>query len=53
VVPSHPGQIVLRELISKISFTKIGLVEWLKVKALSSSLSTSKKERKERYLKYF
>jgi hypothetical protein len=25
-------------------FTKIGLVEWLKVKALSSSLSTAKKK---------
>jgi hypothetical protein len=26
------------------SFTKIGLVEWLKVKALSSSPSTTKKK---------
>jgi hypothetical protein len=26
-------------------FTKIGLVEWLKVKALSSSSSTSKKKK--------
>jgi hypothetical protein len=29
-------------------FTKIGLAEWLKVKVLSSSPSTAKKERKER-----
>jgi hypothetical protein len=28
-------------------FTKIGLVEWLKVKALSSSPSTAKKKRKK------
>jgi hypothetical protein len=28
------------------SFTKIGLVEWLKVKALSSSPSTAKKKKK-------
>jgi hypothetical protein len=30
----------------KNSFTKTGLVEWLKVKALSSSPSTTKKEKK-------
>jgi hypothetical protein len=29
-------------------FTKIGLVEWLKVKALSSSPSTAKKKKKEK-----
>jgi hypothetical protein len=28
-------------------FTKIGLVEWLKVKALSSSPSTAKKKKKK------
>jgi hypothetical protein len=28
-------------------FTKIGLVEWLKVKVLSSSPSTAKKKKKE------
>jgi hypothetical protein len=32
----------------KKPFTKIGLVEWLKVKALSSILSTEKKERKRK-----
>jgi hypothetical protein len=32
----------------KKPFTKIGLVEWLKVKALSSSSSTAKKEKKKR-----
>jgi hypothetical protein len=31
----------------KKPFTKIGLVEWLKVKALSSNLSTTKKKKKE------
>jgi hypothetical protein len=34
--------------ISKKTFTKIGLVEWLKVKALSSSSSTAKKKRKRK-----
>jgi hypothetical protein len=29
-------------------FTKIGLVEWLKVKALSSSSSTEKKKKKKK-----
>jgi hypothetical protein len=28
-------------------FTKVGLVEWLKVKALSSSPSTAKKKKKK------
>jgi hypothetical protein len=37
----------LRDPISKKPFTKIGLVEWLNTKALSSSLSTAKKKRKE------
>jgi hypothetical protein len=32
----------LQDPISKIPFTKIGLVEWLKVQALSSSPSTAK-----------
>jgi ribosomal protein S21 len=31
---------------------KTGLVEWLKVKALSSSPSTTKKKKKERSAKY-
>jgi hypothetical protein len=31
----------------KKPFTKIGLVEWLKVKVLSSSPSTAKKKKKE------
>jgi hypothetical protein len=35
-----------QEPISKKPFTKIGLVEWLKVKAPSSSPSTSKKKKK-------
>jgi hypothetical protein len=35
----------------KKPFIKIGLVEWLKVKALSSSPSTSKRKKKQaRYL---
>jgi hypothetical protein len=36
--------------ISKKPFTKIGLVEWLKVKALSSSLSTIKKHKTNKKL---
>jgi hypothetical protein len=40
-VQSQPRQIVSQDPISKITFTKIGLVEWLKVKALSSSPSTT------------
>jgi hypothetical protein len=32
----------------KTPFTKTGLVEWLKRKALSSSPSTAKKKKKER-----
>jgi hypothetical protein len=32
----------------KKRFSKIGLVEWLKVKALSSSPSTAKKKKKEK-----
>jgi hypothetical protein len=35
----------------KKTITKIGLVEWLKMKALSSSLSTEKK--KKRNLDYY
>jgi hypothetical protein len=37
---SQPGQIVQETLSGKIPITKIGLVEWLKVKALSSTHST-------------
>jgi hypothetical protein len=33
----------------KKPFTKIGLVEWLKVKALSSSPSTATKKKKKEY----
>jgi hypothetical protein len=33
-------------------FTKVGLVEWLKVKALSSSPSTAKKKKKKKKKKY-
>jgi ribosomal protein S21 len=32
----------------KKTFTKIGLVEWLKVKALSSNPSTAKKKKKKK-----
>jgi hypothetical protein len=38
MVPRHPT--------SKKLYTKIGLVEWLNVKALSSSPSTAKKKKK-------
>jgi hypothetical protein len=44
LVRSQPGQIVQETLSQKKPFTKIGLVEWLKVKALSSSHSTAKKK---------
>jgi hypothetical protein len=47
-VQSQPGKIV-GDPISKKPITKIGLVEWLKMKALSSNPSTTKK--KKRFLK--
>jgi hypothetical protein len=37
----------------KIPFTKIGLVEWLKVKVLSSSPRTGKKKKKNPQNNYF
>jgi hypothetical protein len=43
MVQSQPRQIVCRTL-SRKTLHKKGLVEWLKVKALSSSPSTAKKE---------
>jgi hypothetical protein len=39
----------LRDPISKKPSTKIGLVEWLKVKALSSNPSTKKKKKTTQY----
>jgi hypothetical protein len=47
-VRSQPGQIAQETLSRKKPITKKGLVEWLKVKALSSSLSPAKKKKKER-----
>jgi hypothetical protein len=44
VVQSQPRQTVRETYLEKL-FTKIGLVEWLKVKALSSSTSTTKKNK--------
>jgi hypothetical protein len=41
MVQSQPGQIVPRDPISK-NHHKKGLVEWLKVKAMSSTPSTTK-----------
>jgi hypothetical protein len=41
VIESQPRQIV----VSQKPFIKIGLVEWLKVKDLSSSPSTTKKKK--------
>jgi hypothetical protein len=38
----------MRPYFKKIHHTKKGLVEWLKVKALSSSPSTGKKKKKKR-----
>jgi hypothetical protein len=42
---ASPGKYFARPYLEK-PFTKIGLVEWLKVKALSSSPSTAKKQNK-------
>jgi hypothetical protein len=49
---SKPGRATssLRTYLKK-PFTKIGLVEWLKVKALSSSPSTTKEKKKD-FFKY-
>jgi hypothetical protein len=47
VVRSQHGQIVHETLSQKKTLHKKGLMEWLKVKALSSSPSTAKKERRE------
>jgi hypothetical protein len=44
MVQSQPRQIVSRPYL-KTPFTQIGLVEWLKVKALSSSSSRAKKKK--------
>jgi hypothetical protein len=41
---SQPRQTVPQDPILKKCFTKRGLAEWLKVKALSSSPSTTKKK---------
>jgi hypothetical protein len=40
----------LRDPISKNPIKKIGLVEWFKVEALNSSLSSAKKKKEERGL---
>jgi hypothetical protein len=39
---------IVPETLSQKSFTKIGLVKWLKVKALSSSTTTTKKKNPSR-----
>jgi hypothetical protein len=41
-IGSQPGQTVPRDSYLEKPFTKIGLVRWFKVKALSSSPSTTK-----------
>jgi hypothetical protein len=46
-VQSQPGEIVHKTLSQKTLHIK-GLVEWLKVKALSSNPSTAKKKKKKR-----
>jgi hypothetical protein len=45
VVQSLPRQTVLKTLSGKNPSQKIGLVEWLKVKSLSSDPSTTHKKR--------
>jgi hypothetical protein len=42
IVRSQPRQIAHETLSCKKPFLKIGLVEWLKVKGMSSSSSTAK-----------
>jgi hypothetical protein len=49
---SQPGQIVPRDPLKK-PFTKTGLEEWLKVKALSSSPSTGGKKKAHSSTYYF
>jgi hypothetical protein len=51
MVLSQYRQIVCETLFLKKPFTEIGLVKWLKVKALSSSPSSTKK--KNSYKEYF
>jgi hypothetical protein len=46
VVQSQPGQIVCETLSQKTLQKKIGLVQWLQVKVLSSSPSTERKKQK-------
>jgi hypothetical protein len=45
-VQSQPVQIVCETISRKTLHKKIGLVDWLKVKSLSSSFSNTKKEKK-------
>jgi hypothetical protein len=47
VVQSQPRQIVLQTLSQKKTHHKNGLIEWLKVKALSSNPSTTGKKKKK------
>jgi hypothetical protein len=47
VVQSQPGKWCKKPYLNK-PFTKIGLVEWLKEEALSSSPSTTKKLQKKK-----
>jgi hypothetical protein len=51
MVGSQPRQIVPQSPILEIPITQIGLVEWLKLKALSSSLSTAKKKKRKKKTK--
>jgi hypothetical protein len=45
VFQSQPGQIVQETLSQKTHHKTMGLLEWLKVKALSSNPSTAKKKK--------
>jgi hypothetical protein len=50
-VRNQPGQIVCeRDPVSKNPIKNIGLVKWLKVRALSSSHNTAKKKKKDCFL---
>jgi hypothetical protein len=48
MVQSQPGQIVQETLSRKTLSQKMGLVEWLKVKALSSSPSMTKTKKRKK-----
>jgi hypothetical protein len=47
MVPASPAREIVHESLSLKPFTNIGLVEWLKMKALSSNPSSAKNKKPE------